>query len=316
MDVREAIPLHPRRRLIGTAPGGWASVRRGGRADIASSRPYRPGDPIRTIDWKTSARLSSARNEETFIVRERFADEMPAVVLVVDRRPAMALYPPELPWLSKPRAILAVSRILVASAVAQRSLVGYLDVASRGGEFSHGAAFWEPPRAQRDSWGNDLEGRLAVHDDRPFDAAEDNVEQALSFLSTMRRHVPIGSFVFVLSDFIAPVRAEAWADAVDHGWDVVPVVIQDPIWEQSFPRIDGIRVLLADATLSQPHYVRLSEEDVEERRRRNEQRLTDLRSELSRLGLDTIVISDASSAAVQAALLDWSHARLAVRARP
>src|SRR5690348_13730467 len=164
MDVREAIPLHPRRRLMGTAPGGWASVRRGGRADIASSRPYRPGDPIRTIDWKASARLSSARNDDEFIVRERFADEMPAVVLIVDRRPAMALYPPELPWLSKPKAVLAASRILVASAIVQRSLVGYLDLAS-------GSALWEPPRAQVDPWTSDLQERLTAHDDRPFDAA-------------------------------------------------------------------------------------------------------------------------------------------------
>jgi hypothetical protein len=316
MDVREAIPLHPRRRLIGSAPGGWASVRRGGRADIASSRPYRPGDHVRNIDWKTSARLSSARNGDEFIVRERFADEMPAVVLVADRRPAMALYPPELPWLSKPQAVLAVSRILVASALAQRSLVGYLDFASRDGEGPGDQPFWEPPRAQRDPWSAHLQERLGVHDERPFDAAEDNVERALAFLATMHRRVPIGTFVFVLSDFINPVRTEAWANAVDHGWDVVPIVVQDPIWEQSFPRVDGVRILFSDAVRSHPHFVRLTEADVGERREHNEQRLAELRLEFSRLGLDTVVIGDARTDAVQAALLEWSHARLAMRTKP
>jgi uncharacterized protein (DUF58 family) len=285
-------------------------VRRGGRADIASSRPYRPGDPIRMIDWKASARLSSARNSDEFIVRERFADEMPAVVLVVDRRPAMALYPPELPWLSKPKAVFAVSRILVASAVAQRSLVGYLDLASSGD------VLWEPPRAQLDPWTVDLQDQLAAHEARPYTADDDNVEQALSFLATMRRQVPIGSFVFVLSDFIAPVASQAWARAIDDGWDVVPVVIQDPIWEQSFPDIAGVRVLFADPTLGHPQYVRLSEEDVAHRRAHNEQRLSDLRREHSRLGLDTILISDDRVDAVQATLLEWAQARLAMRLKP
>ena len=28
---------------------------------------------------------------------------------------------------------------------------------------------------------------------------------------------------------------ETWLTAVEHLWDVIPVVIQDPVWEQSFP---------------------------------------------------------------------------------
>ena len=52
---------------------------------------------MRGIDWAASARLSAARSEDAFIVRERFADESPRVVIVADRRPAMALCPPGLP---------------------------------------------------------------------------------------------------------------------------------------------------------------------------------------------------------------------------
>ena len=152
-----------------------------------------------------------------------------------------------------------------------------------------GAPFWEPPRAQRDPWQADGGDERGIHADRPFDAPEDNVERAFEFLATMRRQVPIGTFVFVLSDFIAPVATAAWAEAIDEGWDVVPVVVQDPIWEQSFPRIDGVRVLLADALEEQARYVRLNEVDVAERRKHNEQRLAGLRTEFARLGLDTIV---------------------------
>src|SRR5882672_10612843 len=97
-------PLVPRRRLIGLAFGSVRSARRGLGSDVAGSRPYHPGDDVDSIDWNASAKLSAARFSDEFIVRERFAEEAPRVVVVADRRPAMQLFPPELPWLSKPAA--------------------------------------------------------------------------------------------------------------------------------------------------------------------------------------------------------------------
>jgi len=82
-------PLVPRRRVIGLAFGGMRSVRRGLGSDVAGSRPYRPGDNVDTIDWAASAKLSAARGEDEFIVREDFADESPRVVVVCDRRPTL-----------------------------------------------------------------------------------------------------------------------------------------------------------------------------------------------------------------------------------
>src|SRR5882724_9288069 len=175
----DVIPLYPRRRLVGSASGGSTSIRRGGGADVASSRPYRPGDHFRTIDWKSSARLSSARQSDDFIVRERFAEEIPAVVIVVDRRPEMALYPSDLPWLHKPAAVHAAARVLVASALDQRSLVAYLDYATHPGDTTAGTPFWEAPRAQANVWRAGLRERLEQHLAHPFDAPEDNVTRAL-----------------------------------------------------------------------------------------------------------------------------------------
>jgi hypothetical protein len=309
----DAIPLIPRRRLLGTASGGSTSIRRGGRADIASSRPYRPGDHFRTIDWKSSARISSARGSDEFIVRERFADEVPAVVIVVDRRPEMALYPPGLPWLRKPAAVRAAARVLVASALAQRSLVAYLDYATHPGETDAGTPFWDPPRAQANVWGSSLRERLDEFLARDFDAPEDNVARALEFLSTVRSAVPIGSFVFVLSDFIGSTPPEAWASAVHRGWDVVPVIVQDPTWEQSFPQIEGVVISLADARGERPRRVRLEADEVEERRTGNAARLQALRRDFAGLGLDPVVVGDSAEEAVHAALLDWAQARMSAR---
>ena len=49
-------------------------------------------------------------------MRQPHAEEISRVVLVVDRRPSMALYPADLPWLHKPAAIEHVTDVLVASA--------------------------------------------------------------------------------------------------------------------------------------------------------------------------------------------------------
>jgi uncharacterized protein (DUF58 family) len=299
----ETIPLHPRRRLIGTASGGSASIRRGGRSDVASSRPYRPGDHFRTIDWKASARLSSAQNHDEFIVRERHADEMPAVVIVVDRRPGMALYPAELPWLHKPEAVRAVVDILVASAVNQRSLVGYLDHTT-----------WQPPRAQASVWSQGVEERIDEHLADGFDAPDDALDRALEDLALRRPSLPIGSFVFVVSDFLQPVPHERWSRAVTRGWDVIPVIVQDPVWEQSFPEIDGVLVTVTDAIGGHEGRVRLGPREVAERRASHEQRLTSIQDDFVRLGLDPILIG--STDHVHERLLEWARARIDIARGP
>ena len=306
----ETVPLYPRRRLVGTVSGGATSIRRGGGADVASSRPYRPGDHFRSIDWKSSAKLSSARGNDEFIVRERFAEEIPVVVIVVDRRPEMALFPAELPWLHKPDAVRTAARILVASALNQRSLVAYLDFATHDGESDAGVPFWEPPRAQANVWRSSLRERLDDYLDHDFDAPEDNVSRALAFLATVRSVVPIGSFVFVLSDFIEPTPPEAWAQAAARGWDVIPVIVQDPVWEQSFPQIDGVLMTLADAGGRSARRVRLDAREVERRRRVNANRLDLLQRDFIRLGLDPVLVGDASQEAVHSVMLAWAHTRL------
>ena len=98
-------PLVPRRRVIGLAFGGVRSARRGIGSDVASTREYRPGDDVGWMDWAASAKISAARGADEFIVRERFADEAPRVVVLCDRRPSMSIGSSLLRPLDKPRAI-------------------------------------------------------------------------------------------------------------------------------------------------------------------------------------------------------------------
>jgi len=311
----ETIPLYPRRRVVGSPFGGFTSLRRGQGSDVASSRPYEPGDHVQSIDWKGSARLSAAHGSDEFIVRERHAEEMARVALVVDRRPEMALYPPELPWLHKPAAVAAAAELLVASALNQRGLVGYLDYASHPDHPDPGTPFWKPPRSQSGVWQGDMRERTLEFLSGGFDAPDDNVDQALAFLSTSRTVLPRGSFVFVLSDFTRPLSPDPWVRAVGRGWDVVPVVVQDPTWEQSFPDVSGVLVPLADARGGGLRHIRLDPREVEERRQENEARLASLRGDFLGLGLDPVLIADANPDAVRAAFLEWVDVRVLMRGR-
>src|SRR5207244_13056742 len=119
----------PRRRVVGLSFGGMRSVRRGTGSDVAGSRPYRAGDDVDTIDWAASARLSAAQATDEFIVRERFAEEAPRVVIVADRRPEMQLFPSWLPSLSKPEAVRICALMIADSTLAARGYRRHLDLA-------------------------------------------------------------------------------------------------------------------------------------------------------------------------------------------
>jgi uncharacterized protein (DUF58 family) len=184
-------------------------MRRGPGSDVASSRPYEPGDNVDRIDWAASARLSLARGTEEFVVREHFAEEAPRVVVLSDRRPSMSIFPQDLPWLHKADAARQAAKVIVDSAVAARGLLGYFDEAD-------GDAYWHPPRSQHELGELDRE--------RPFRAAPDTLERGLRHLVQQRRDLPAGTFVFLVSDFLVEPSRDDWLRALERRWEIVPVV--------------------------------------------------------------------------------------------
>jgi uncharacterized protein (DUF58 family) len=295
-------PLASRRRLIGLSFGGMHSARRGPGSDIAGSRPYVPGDDVDQIDWNASARLSSARGTDEFVVRERFAEEAPRVVTLVDRRPSMGLFPAHLPWLRKPDAIEAVAKFVADSTLAARGLSGYLDYAEGEEE-----PFWRPPRSEHDVW--------RLEDRRRFDAPEDNLERGLVHLTLLRPTLPPGSFLFVVSDFLAQPPPDAWQAALGRRWDVVPVVVQDPVWERSFPEVSDVILPLADPRTGRSRPVRLSRAEAAERRQANEERWRRLEDEFDALDLDPVIVGTNDPGEILAAFLAWADARQYSRGR-
>jgi Protein of unknown function DUF58 len=304
--VRDPTPppfrLRPRGRVAGEAFGASPGLRRGRGGDVTGSRPYRPGDDIRSIDWRASARLSSATGQDAFVVREMRADETPRVVIVRDRRPSMGLYPEGLPWLRKPEAAAAAIRGIADSGYAIRALVGSL---ATGGD---GDPHWVAPVGQSGRW------RLGEPDDgEGFTAPPDALQLAFDELVRHRAQVPTGSFVFVLSDFLAPPAEADWIPLLARRWDVVPVILQDPVWEASFPDVSGVVVPVAAADGHWHGAVRLSRRQAWARRAANEARRRALDQELERLDLRPVVLTDHAPSAVHEAFAAWADERDALR---
>ncbi len=293
-------PLIPRRRVLGLPFGGLHSLRRGLGSDVAGSRPYEPGDDIDKIDWGTSARLSLARDTEEFVVREHYAEEAPRVVVLCDRRPSMSVFSDGWPWLRKPEAIREAARVIGDSAVAARGLLGYFDEGD-------GSAYWHPPRSTHELGPVDLE--------RPFEAPDDTLARGLGYLVEQRRDLPAGTFVFILSDFLQQPTRDQWLHVLERRWEIVPVVIQDPVWEQSFPEVGGTVVPFADPESGRVTLVRFSEDEAETWRKENEQRLVDLLRALRALDLDPVVVSSHEWRDVVFSFLSWADQRLFTRGR-
>jgi len=250
------------------------------------------------IDWAASARLSTARDSDEFLVRERFAEEAPKVILVCDRRASMAHFAPPLPWLDKRAAMRQVVELVLASAGASGGYVGYLD-------FADGEAHWRQPKGERKL--------IEIRDQRlmssEFGGPPDWLERSVAHLAEQRRAASAGTFVFVLSDFIPLPPQDLWLTASEHRWDVVPVVIQDPTWEQSFPDVSSVVVPLREAATGRVSPVRLLPGEAAARREANEERTKALLETFRALDIDPVLVSSSDPSEILAEFLIWSDMR-------
>jgi hypothetical protein len=212
----------------------------------------------------------------------------------------MSIFPEGTPWLRKPEAIRRAVDVIGASAVAARGLLGYLDEAD-------GDTFWHPPRSQHEL--------ASIGVERAFAAREDTVERGLRYLARQRRDLPAGTFLFVVSDFLQEPGRDEWLWALERRWEIVPVVVQDPTWEQSFPDVAGAVVPFADPASGRVELVRLSASEAAARRRANETRRRDLLHRLRAMDLDPVLVSSHDQRDVVFSFLSWADQRLFTRGR-
>jgi hypothetical protein len=137
-------------------------------------------------------------------------------------------------------------------------------------------------------------------------------------LRTLVRHaagVPAGTFVFVVSDFIDAVSPKLWTTLRSRRWDVTPVVVQDPTWEQSFPAVGGVLLPVREAGVGEVREILVSRREARERAAFNERRIERLLAVFARLGFDPVVLDSSDPSDVAACFDRWAHRRRRLRRR-
>ncbi len=170
---------------------------------------------------------------------------------------------------------------IVASAVAARGAVGYLDLATR--PTGRRALLDLPPgplaaraRSRRAAPAGFDAGRLA-RGVRPNVGRSD-------------RSLGAGSFVFVVSDFLEPPPRVFWLRALARRLELVPVVIQDPTWEQSFPAVGPVVVPVVDPADGTVLEVRLGRSEARAERERRERARAELLVVAAASALDPVLL--------------------------
>ena len=307
-------PLVPRRRILGIGFGSFVARTKGLGFEYFGSREMQPGDDPRRINQKMSGRHSALRDEDVVFVNEHHAERSIRVVVLIDRSPHMALYPD--PWLSKPDLAAFAGQTIVASAKRVGALVGYLDFADWGiASSKNRQIFWRPPNQETES--QKIKTKYLLHEH--FTAPDDNITFGLRYLLERIYAVPQDTFVFVVSDFLVMPEKNILHQACQL-WDVVPVVLQDPIWEMSFPVWDEPLLMKLLSPLfptllpmgnpgGSGRTAGIGQGDAVRQCRFNTERAARIRLDFKEFGLDPVWLSSLDKTKLDRAFALWASRR-------
>ena len=86
-------------------------------------------------------------------------------------------------------------------------------------------------------------------------------------------------------------------------------MIQDPVWEQSFPDVHGAALPIADPATGAVSIVRLSRREVAARRDANHARSEGVAEELASCGLRAVTLSTSDPHEIDRAFVQWAEER-------
>jgi uncharacterized protein (DUF58 family) len=208
--VRREVHDHP--------AGDWPSAWLGRGLDFEEARPYAPGDDVRDMDWRTTARLG-----HPFIKTYR-EERQPLLHIVVDRGPSMRFG--------------TRRRLKVTQAARMAVLAGF---AATESNIAVGATLWDRPDrtlpARHGRPGLLELVRAIAAPCAPWPAETGEALHERTRLQTLRTELPRGSRLLLLSDFawLAPLHEPALASLAE--WlDLLAVCITDPA-ERALPDV-------------------------------------------------------------------------------
>jgi len=268
------------RRLVNTLfSGDYKSSFKGRGIEFLDLREYLPGDDVRTIDWKVTARYGLSRGDASHPFVKKFAEERELVVmLVVDASGSSRFGTRERLKLDQSAQLAAT---LAFSAIRNNDKVGLVF-------FSDQVERYVPPRKGRSHVLRLIRDILYFE---PEGLGTDPV-RALEFLSNVAKRRAI---VFLVSDFIGErFRPEVLRTALGiaaRRHDLVAISVNDPA-ETELPRLGLVEV--EDAETGEIGTVDTSDPALREAfKRHHETRRAEIEKLFRQLGVDHIPVQTA-----------------------
>lgn len=279
-------------RVNSLQTGAYVSHFKGRGMEFDESRPYQPGDDPRSIDWRVTARSTTAYTKLFREERER------PVLVMVDLRANMHF----------------ATRGCFKSVNAARAAALLSWAAHHRGDRLGGLIFGDTthrelkPRLGRQAALRYVH-QLADHPDwgnRYLEHNSDGEEPLTQAMSSLRRVARPGSLVVVLSDFLGFSRgAQSYLSSVARHNEVLAVFLNDPL-ERKLPPPGRYRLVSNEDELAIDTYAKAARKDY---RNAFEERAGELEVFCQRYGIHLMPLSteDDPVTALQTALGRRSH---------
>lgn len=233
-------------RVKALQTGAYVSHFRGRGMEFDESRPYQPGDDPRSIDWRVTARSTTAYTKLFREERER------PVLVVVDLRSNMHF----------------ATRGCFKSVNAARAAALIAWAAHHRGDRLGGLIFGDAshcelkPRLGRRATLRFVH-QLATHKDWQSRGVPEGSEPLTQALSALRRVARPGSLVVIVSDFIGFNRtAQSYLSSVARHNEVLAVFMNDPM-EKKLPPPGRYRIVSPEEELAIDTYAAAARHDYE-----------------------------------------------------
>lgn len=203
------IELRTRRLVHNTFSGAYQSIYKGRGLSFASVRPYVPGDDVRTIDWKVTARAGS-----TFI--KEFVEERELTMMLVIDGSASVLFGTQ--DRQKRDFAAELGAILAYTANTNNDKAGLI-------VFSDHIEHYIPPKKGRNHILHLIRDLLTL------ETSGSGTNLALA-LQTANRLLPRGAIIFLLSDFLMPAESyQRDLMITNRQHETISIVLSDPLEE-------------------------------------------------------------------------------------
>lgn len=233
-------------RVNSLQTGAYVSHFRGRGMEFDESRPYQPGDDPRSIDWRVTARSTTAYTKLFREERER------PVLVCVDLRSNMHF----------------ATRGCFKSVNASRAAALLAWAAHHRGDRLGGLIFGDTthrelkPRLGRRAALRFVH-QLAEHPDWSNRGTQEGSDPFAQAMSVLRRVARPGSLVVVISDFIGFNRAaQSYLSSVAHHNEVLAVFMNDPL-ERKLPPPGRYRIVSPDDELAIDTFAAAARRDYE-----------------------------------------------------